>query len=52
MTVMFILFFNDVPMNIILPVCWTLIYAILVIFGVVDILLYRRVDEYYKRIEI
>lgn len=52
MTVMFILFFNNVSMNIILPVCWALIYAILVIFGVVDILLYRRVDEYYKRIEI
>lgn len=52
LVMLFILFFNGVSMDVSLAVCWTIIYAILVIFGIVDILLYRRVDEYYNRIEI
>lgn len=46
------LLFNGVAMNIISAVCWSLIYAILVIFGIVDIYLYRKVDAYYNRLEI
>lgn len=38
--------------NIVSIVCWSVIYAVTVIFGIVDIILYRKANAYYERIEV
>lgn len=43
---------NGVSLDIISTVCWSYIYAMLVVFGIADVLLYRKVNAYYYRIEI
>ncbi len=44
--------FCGVDFDIISALSWVLIYSELAIFTVVDILLYRRAEKYYNRIEI
>ncbi|MBD5131670.1 MAG: hypothetical protein HDT28_03640 [Clostridiales bacterium] len=51
--VLFIVLLNfDLSFDILSAVCWAYIYAVLIIFVVIDILLYRKAEEYYRRIEI
>lgn len=52
MIVMFVLNGASVDYNIMRAVCWALLYTVLGIFTVVDILMYRKIDLYYDRIEI
>ena len=47
-----VLSLTGVRFDIISALSWTLIYTELAIFTVVDILLYRRAENYYRRIEI
>lgn len=48
----YILFTNNVSIDVVSAVCWTLIYSVLVIFAIINIILYRKVELYYERIEI
>lgn len=43
---------NGVGMNIINPLCWALLYFELACFAVINIVLYRKAEQYYNRIEI
>ena len=43
---------NGVGMNITVPLCWALLYFELACFAVINIVLYRKCEEYYNRIEI
>lgn len=43
---------NGVDLDVISTVCWSYIYAMIIVFGIADILLYRKADVYYNRIEI
>ncbi|MCH5155175.1 MAG: hypothetical protein J1F69_01070 [Clostridiales bacterium] len=52
MMIMFVLLLNDIKFSVIYAVCWALMYSVLVIFAVVDYILYKKIDVYYKRIEI
>lgn len=52
MTVCIVLNIKSINFDVISAVCWSLIYAELVIFAVTDILLYRKAETYYNRIEI
>ncbi len=47
-----ILISNGVGMNITAPLCWALLYFELACFAVINIVLYRKCEEYYNRIEI
>lgn len=42
----------NVEAEILYIVCWSLIYAVAVIFAIADILIYRGIETYYNRIEI
>ncbi|MCH5153732.1 MAG: hypothetical protein J1F71_00825 [Clostridiales bacterium] len=46
------LFFVELQSAVINAVFWALIYSVLVIFAVVDFVLYKKVNEFYSRIEI
>lgn len=53
-TVMIMLFILSavVDFSIVCAVCWSLLYTVLAVFAVVDILLYRKINVYYNRLEI
>ncbi|MDE5562074.1 MAG: hypothetical protein K2J01_00730 [Clostridiales bacterium] len=51
MIVVYILSACQVEFSAINAVCWTLLYAVLAAFTIVDILLYRKIDTYYNRLE-
>ena len=47
-----ILMVNSISFDNIFTICWCVLYGLLAIFGVIDILLYRKIDTYFNRIEI
>lgn len=49
--VVFALSYCQVPFSVINAVCWTLLYAVLAAFTITDIVLYRKIDTYYNRLE-
>lgn len=52
MILFMVLFFNGVDFDTIGIVIWALIYALVGIFAVIDVILYKKANEYYNRIEI
>ncbi|MDE6028990.1 MAG: hypothetical protein K2F90_01555 [Clostridiales bacterium] len=42
----------DVAFAVVNAVCWSLLYAVLAAFAIVDIALYRKIGTYYARLEI
>ncbi|MCH5165178.1 MAG: hypothetical protein J1G01_02125 [Clostridiales bacterium] len=48
----FSLLIDMTDINTIITVCWSVIYGTLVIFAAANIYLYKKVEAYYKRIEI
>ncbi|MDE7405312.1 MAG: hypothetical protein K2M89_00355 [Clostridiales bacterium] len=51
MILVFVLSAFQVEFSVINAVCWALLYAVLAVFTIVDILLYRKIDTYYNRLE-
>ncbi|MDE6200959.1 MAG: hypothetical protein K2M47_03670 [Clostridiales bacterium] len=41
----------SVKFDVINIVCWALLYAVLAAFAIADIVLYRKIDKYYNRLE-
>ncbi|MDE6293459.1 MAG: hypothetical protein K2L88_02410 [Clostridiales bacterium] len=51
MIIMMVLSSCNVDMLVVRAVVWSLLYAVLAVFTVVDIILYRNANKYYNRIE-
>lgn len=46
-----VMLFSAVSMDTVYIVCWAILYATIAVFAVVDILLYRRSEAYFDRVE-
>lgn len=51
MIVVFVLSSCQVEFSVINAACWALLYSVLAAFTIVDIVLYRKIDAYYNRLE-